>query len=993
MRRVALALPLLLCLPLAAGNAYGKLPLSFEPNQGQTDSRVRFLARVPGYALYVTPDAAVFAGRDGSVERMKLVGANHKMRVEPVDKQPGISNYFIGNDPSKWRTNIPNYGRFALRDVYPGIDLIFYGKDQKLEYDWVIAPGADPKQIRVKWEHTPREDSDGDLTLSGGLRQKKPLIRQDGKTIDGGYVVCGKQVGFKVGKYDAAKPLIIDPVLLYSTYLGGSGVDFGSAIAVDSLGSAYVTGYTGSLDFPTAMPIQATSHGRNDVFVTKINPAGSALVYSTYLGGSLDDYGNGVAVDEAGNSYVTGYTYSANFPTINALQATFAGGLLGGASGPNYAFDAFVTKINPAGSALVYSTYLGGNAADGSSTGGDSGQGIAVDAGGNAYVTGFTGSPNFPTANALQAGFGGGFTGDAFVTKINASGTAFIYSTYLGGSGDDTGLGIAVDGAGDAYVTGGTQSTNFPTFNPLQGTNKGNFNAFVTKINPAGSALVYSTYLGGSGSDGAAAIAVDGSGNAYITGSADSHDFPIVNPFQAFLAGPFGDSDAFVTKINAAGSALVYSTYLGGNSIDAGTAIAVDPAGSAYVTGYTFSSNFPTNNPLQANFCCSAVFVTKFDDTGSALLFSTYLGANNGDTNNNGYGIAVDNSGNAYVAGLTVALTFPTANPLQASNGGGGGDAFVSVISSNAPVGVFRDATGAIELTSELTSSLSNSGGDFAGDPAVAQNANGDTFVVARDSSNALWVNVYDARTRLWDGWASAGGAVQGIPAVAAIGNTAFIVARDPSNAYWSGLFTRGVGFGGWVNRGGAFATDPAIGASPLGILYVVGKDNFNAIWVATSLFPTFGAWQLEGAVASGKPSVTENEDGVGFIAIRDPSNAVWMGRYDGVTFDGWQPGGGAVASDPQVAAAGGLVYVAALTSNGGVWYNTFTEGINNWTGWQSPGGVLMDVAAAAGSGPQLFLTGRDGSNQLWWYETPGAGWKFVGAEGLAAGPLYAAPR
>ena len=252
-----------------------------------------------------------------------------------------------------------------------------------------------------------------------------------------------------------------------------------------------------------------------------------------------------------------------------------------------------------------------------------------------------------------------------------------------------------------------------------------------------------------------------------------------------------------------------------------------------------------------------------------------------------------------------------------------------------------------------------------------------------------MWLNVYDARSRTWDGWAFAGGAVQGVPAVTAIGSTANVVARDAFNAYWTITFTRGTGFGGWVNRGGTFSTDPAIGTT-----YVVGKDNFNAIWTATWVSSTFSAWQLDGAVVNGKPSVTQGADGAGYIAVRDPSNSVWMGRQIGSTFNAWQPGGGTIADDPQVAAAGSNAYVAALTSNGAVWYNTFTQGTgNNWTGWLNAGGTLSSVTAAAGSGPQLFLAGRDLTNQLWWYETPGAGWRFVGDEGLAAGLLSAAPR
>jgi hypothetical protein len=969
MKRICALLVFCMRLP-AAGDTYGKLPLSFEANQGQTDAHVKFLARVPGYTLFVTGDEAVFAGRDGAVEQMKILGANRKMRVERLDMQPGVSNYFIGNDPSKWRTNIPNYGRMALRDAYPGIDLIFYSKDRHLEYDWLVAPGADPKQIRVRWEvgNRPRTDASGDLILSTRLRQKKPVILQGGEPVEGGYRVRGNEVAFDVGKYDTTKQLVIDPVLFYSTYLGGSATDQANAIAADGSGNTYVTGDTISINFPTAAPFQAANGGATDAFVTKINAAG-VKVYSTYLGGSMDEFGESIAVDGSGNAYVAGWTTSTNFPTATPIQSA-SGGLV----------DGFVTKINTAGSMLVYSTYLGGSQNDVIHA-------IAVDGSGSAYVTGYTVSANFPTVNPLQAAGG---NEDAFVTKINAAGSALTYSTYLGGSFSDNGNGIAVDSSGNAYVTGSTTSTDFPTTSPFQASNasgSGGTDAFVTKINAAGSAKVYSTYLGGLLNDSGLGIALDSAGDAYVTGYTGSNNFPVANAIQASLSGT---QDAFATVFNAAGSALIYSTYLGGSGNEFGNAVAVDGAGNVYVTGLTDSTNFPTSNPIQAtNHGGDDAFVTKLNSIGSTVLYSTYLGGSSQDFAS---GIAVDGSGNAYVSGYTVSTDFPTVSPLQASYGGGG-DAFIFSMSGNSPTGAFRDTGGSIELTSELSKSLSSSGGAFASNPAAAQNANGDTFVVARDAFNALWVNVHDARTQLWDGWALAGGAVQGTPAVAAIGNVAYIAARDASNAYWTITYTRHSGFGAWTARGGNFATDPVLAAGAATV-YFVGKDNSNSIWTATLTGSTFTAWQFDGAAVSGKPAMTVSADGAAYIAIRDPSNAVWMGRQNATTFNGWQPGGGTVGSDPQIAQAMTKVYAAALTASGVPWYNTFTQGTgNNWTGWQSPGGVLMDVAAAASSGPQLFLTGRDSSDQLWWYETPGAGWRFVGAVGLAVGPLSAAPR
>jgi hypothetical protein len=406
--------------------------------------------------------------------------------------------------------------------------------------------------------------------------------------------------------------------LIYSTYLGGSDTEFGNGIAVDAAGNACVTGSTGSANFPTKNPLQAALSGAPDAFVAKLNAAGNALVYSTYLGGSGNDSGSGIAVDPAGNAYVTGGTSSTDFPTQNPFQPVFSGG------GP-FGGDAFVTKLNAAGSALVYSTYLGGS----DTNFGDSGRSIAVDASGNAYVTGVTGSTDFPAQNPFQPVFGGS-AADAFVAKLNAAGTGLLYSTYLGGSANDSGSGIGVDSAGNAYVTGFTVSTNFPTKNPFQPALNGNScpespcpDAFVTKLNPAGSALVYSTYLGGQGSESVAGIAVDSAGNAYVTGETEG-DFPIKNP----LPLPSGSSpDAFVAKFNASGDDLVFSTLLGGSGVDRAFSIAVDASGSVYVTGRTETTDFPTQNPFQSangggdcgGSVCTDAFVTKITTSPLAL--------------------------------------------------------------------------------------------------------------------------------------------------------------------------------------------------------------------------------------------------------------------------------------------------------------------------------------------------------------------------------------
>jgi hypothetical protein len=641
---------------------YGKLPLSFEANQGQSDSQVKYLSRGAGYSLFLTANEAVLSLRPSvpppsdsgqaknrrqpavsqppsadAVLRMKLLDSNPKAEVSGQDELPGKSNYFIGNDPKQWHTNVRQFAKVRYENVYPGVDLVYYGHQRELEYDFVLQPGASPQAIRLgiagakqlRLEH-------GDLVLrsaGGDVHLRSPHIYQEAngvrQEVRGRYVITSKnEVGVHVGAYDRRRALVIDPVLAYSTYLGGSNgfIEQGYGIAVDTTGNAYVTGRASSTDFPTVNAIQPALGGYVDAFVTKFNADGSALVYSTYLGGTKEDDGVGIAVDSEGSAYVTGQTLSTDFPAVNAIQPTFGGGV----------YDGFVAKINAAGSALVYSTYLGGS-------GNDSGGGIAVDSAGNAYISGGTSSTNFPTKNPLQPTYGGGLA-DAFVTKINADGSAVVYSTYLGGNDVDQAYGIAVDSAGNAYVTGLTGSKNFPTKNAIQPTYSGSTDVFVTEINAAGSALVYSTFLGGSANDFGYGIAADAAGNAYVTGYTRSTDFPTFNAIQSALGS--GGQNAFVTKINVGGNAFVYSTYLGGNNFVQGQGIAADSAGNAYVTGY---SGLP-NSPVEA-------FVTEINTGGSAIVYSEDVG--DSSNNDQGNGIAVDAAGSAYVTGWTASKNYP----------------------------------------------------------------------------------------------------------------------------------------------------------------------------------------------------------------------------------------------------------------------------------------------------------------------------------------------
>jgi hypothetical protein len=604
-------------------------------------------------------------------------------------------HYFLGNDPTQWRTDLPTYAQVFYRDVYPGIDLVYYGNQGQLEYDFIVAPGVDPAVIHLAFEGPEAVDVDGEghlvlHTASGALRLHKPVVYQDidgvrqpvaghyvlqaFAAVQGGDKTSAPQVGIQVAAYDVTRPLVIDPVLSYSTYLGGGGPEVDTSLAVDASGNVYVTGETGSVDFPTTPgAFQTTSGGGTDVFVSKLNAAGTALLYSSYLGGGGLDESKGIAVDTSGNAYVLGETLSSNFPTTPGAFQTTAGG----------SRDAFVTKLSATGAALVYSTYLGGSGSEG---GGD----IAVDGSGNAYVTGSTASSNFPTTpGAFQLTSGGGLS-DAFVTRFNAAGTALLGSTYLGGGGADIGKDIALDPMGSVYVTGETTG-GFPTTpGAFQTTFGGAVDAFVTKMSPSGSTLSYSTYLGGSSAEVSGGLAVDTSGSAYIVGETSSVNFPTTP--GAFQLARSGAVDAFVAKVDPTGAALVYATYLGGSLSDQGFDIAVDAVNNAYVIGLTGSANFPTTPGAFQTIagCFSDAFVTQINATGTALIYSTYLG---GVGNDRGQSIAVDASGNIYTAGSTDSANFPiTSGAFQATLGGSLGalDAFITKFSPG-PAGLVCD--------------------------------------------------------------------------------------------------------------------------------------------------------------------------------------------------------------------------------------------------------------------------------------------------------------
>ncbi len=683
----------------AGGNLLGQMPLAFTQNDGQWPDSILFRANAGGATMWFTPSGAYYQfiryvpNSDGSVlapgatpdrlhclgrepeqdniETMMIkaafVGANPNPIASGSKLMEYKCNYFLGNNPAGWRTDVPNYEAILLKEVYPGIDLTYYGDGRQMEYDFVVNPGADYSQIRIQYEGAKSlvVNDNGDLVIEtawGMVIEKAPLVYQgDGANrtaiAAAFHVEDDCSFVFTLGQeYDPALAVVIDPSLKFSTYLNGNVGEFGNGIAVDGLGAAYVAGQTSSANFPTVNSYQGSFGGTADAFVTKFSPSGNSLIYSTYLGGNAEDDGWGIAVDKTGAAYITGITFSTDFPTFVPYQSTYQGDGI-----------AFATKLSPTGNSLIYSTYLGGS-------GSDNGIGIAVDTSGAAYISGITTSADFPMSNPYDGSYNGGYS-DVFVTALSPTGYSLIYSTYLGGNDQDLSYGIALDASGAAYITGFTFSTDYPMLNPYQGTLRGPEDAFVTKLSPTGSNLIYSTYLGGSSSEGGdvgRGIALDASGSAYITGITISTDFPTFDPYRATLKGY---QDAFVTKFSPSGTSLIYSTYLDESTSGKG-GIAVDASGSAYITGSTFSTEFPILDPYQStNHGEGDAFVTKFSPAGNSLIYSTYVG---GSSTEVGEGIAVDGSGAAYITGYTGSADFPTLNPYQGAFQGTSWNAFIA---------------------------------------------------------------------------------------------------------------------------------------------------------------------------------------------------------------------------------------------------------------------------------------------------------------------------
>jgi hypothetical protein len=666
----------------AARAAYESLPLRFEANQGQTDAQVKFFSRAKAYTLFLTADEALMnfngqgmegePGNTSATLRMKLVDANREAEIEGIGQMPGKVSYFLGDNPKAWKTDVATYSRVKYAQVYRGIDLVYYGAEGGFEYDFNVAPGADFRAIGLDFDGAVKIETaeNGDLilhTASGDVRQHKPFAYQeiDGvrKAVACSYLINDSEIRFAVGAYDHNLPLVIDPVVTYATYFGGNANDAGYDITVDASNVAVITGRTTSVNFPGGA-IQ--NKGGQDVFITKIAPSGGAS-FSAYFGGGGNDVGLSIALGANGDIYIGGTTTSTDFPRIGAYDNTLSGGA-----------DGFIVKFNADLNAFLYATYFGGNDFEDHIR-------IALDPAQNIFITGRTNSSDLQMVNAAQSMPGG--QNDAFFAKLNAAGSTVLYSTYLGGTGVENplGCGLAVDGQGNAYLTGATASLDFTKKNAFQQT-KGDGNnpltdAFVSKLNPnlsGNASLVYSTFIGGASSDSAAAIAVDTVGNAYITGETASDNFPLENPMQATRAGGF---DAFVLKLNASGNDVVYATLLGGGSDDSGSGIRVNAANEVYVAG-SVGASIQGVNSLKAYMGNSDGFVAKFNAAGSAISFFSYFGGGSDDT---GQGVALDAAGNACVVGITKSANFTKVNALQPDFAGGESDAFVARIETDPP--------------------------------------------------------------------------------------------------------------------------------------------------------------------------------------------------------------------------------------------------------------------------------------------------------------------
>jgi hypothetical protein len=666
---------------------WGNLPLVFESNLGQTNSAVNYLSRGPGYDIFLSPTATtltVFANhtQQSDVLKMTLRGANVS-QPKPETPLDSKVNYFIGSDPSRWHIGIPTYSKVRYSAVYPGTDLVYYGNQHQLEYDFVVSAGHDPSAIALEMQGAQhlRKTADGELEVqlgAGSIVWKAPVayqVRGDKREpVTATYEVDGNTVRFQVGSYDHSRELIIDPVLAYGTYVGGPDGSAAAGIAVDSAGNAYIAGTANTAQYPTT-PGAYQTHlaGGSDAFVTKLSANGSSLIYSTYVGGTDSDSAYSLTIDNAGNAYIGGTTGSSDFPVTPGAFHLSGGPPTG-----------FLTKLNSTGSALVYSAEIGDATA----------RGVAVDSVGNLYATGGVFGTFQTTPGAYKTTIGTtnceNAPGESYVFELSADGSKPVYSTYI--SDCEQAYAIAVQN-GEAYITGNTQQYHPVTPGAFQSSFGGYFDSFVTKLNTSGSALVYSTFLGGSGADQGSGIAVDSSGNAVVAGFTSSPNYPVHNAFQPTMTGVNYPNDAVVTKLNSTGTALVYSTYLGGANSASANAVALDSAGNAYVAGSTSSADFPTKDAFQGicgastfNNCLQSAFVSKFSPTGTFLASTFYSPAASYSYAN---AIAANSSGNAYIGGASDKGLLTSANAYErtTTTGQGEGTAYVAKINTSVQTG------------------------------------------------------------------------------------------------------------------------------------------------------------------------------------------------------------------------------------------------------------------------------------------------------------------
>ncbi len=952
-------------------DTYGKLPLTFEVNEGQTGNAVKFLSRGQGYSLFITQAGAALQLKSGhdatSAVQWQAVGGNRNARVVGEGSLTTKSNYLIGNDPQKWHTGVSNYSRVRVERVYPGIDLVYHGNQRQVEYDFVVAPKTNPGRIRLAFQgvESKRIGEHGELILhtkNGDLVQAPPLVYQElngqRQVVKGSYALLANEIGFSLGRYDHNRPVTIDPVLLYATYLGGSDVDNGSSIAVDSSGNAYVTGLAASTPFPgvSGSSIQPSSGGDYDAFVTKINAAGTATVYSTYLGGNGGgEYGLGIAVDSSGNAYISGATDSTNFPGTggSSIQSSYGGGLR----------DGFLTKINAAGTAIVYSTYLGGNDDD-------LAYGIAVDGSGNAYVSGITGSSTFPgvSGSSISSTNNNG----VFLTKVNAAGTAIVYSTFDVGSAFGT---IAVDGSGNAYVVGGTSNTSFPgvsgsSAQPAYG--GGATDAFVTKVNSAGTAIDWSTYLGGSGAETATGIALDGSGNIYVAGNTDSSSFPGVSG-SSIQSTNAGNGDVFVTKLNSSGTSIIYSTFIGGNDYDLVELhpLAVDSSGNAYVAGGTLSTTFTgvSGSSIQPSNAGIAVgFVTRINAAGTSIDYSTFLG---GTDNDEITGIAVDGSGNAYVIGFGTSTDFPvTAGAIQTTYGGGYSDAFVAKIGPPGPpvISSISPSTGRagdqITITGTGFDNVQGSGNVWLGSTyASAISSWSNTQVVATIASGSSSGGAQILQGGVWSNYVSLTVVTPHITSISSssgrAGDQITITGTGFGSSQGSGNVWLGSTYGTVVSWSDTQVVASIVSGATSGVAQILQGGVWSNTAGLTVITPNITSISPS---SSGRSGDQITITGTGFGSSQGSGN-VWLGSTYG-TVVSW--------SDTQVVASivSGATSGVAQVLQGGVWSNTVSLTVI------TP--HITSISPSSGrSGDQITITGTgfgssQGSGNVWLGSTYG---------------------